>query len=312
MVLENINSDILVNENKLIAAVYMITYNQENFIEQAIESVVNQKTDFTYKLFIGEDCSTDKTREICLSLKEKYPHKIDLILNDTNLGIVNNAKNIFKHSLGSNAEYIALIEGDDYWTDPLKLQKQVDFMEKNPDYSIIFHKVTEVDLHGVPTDTILNSPDHEETYDIHKLASGNFIHTPSVLFKKNFHEFPEWINISPVVDYPLHMLNAQYGLIKYLPEEMAAYRIGAGIWSSQSRIHQFVNTLFTLKLLITYFSDQQEIKENLSIQYNLLMKELRINDLNTASCLPEKKQNDLSFRELTSLLVKKIKKRIRI
>ncbi len=298
-------------EEKILVSVAMPTYGQEKFIEEAVLGVLSQQCDFEVELIIADDCSPDSTAEIVRNIVDTHPNGswIQYIRHEKNKGAIPN----FAWTLcEAKGKYIAACEGDDYWTDPLKLQKQVDFMEKNPDYSIIFHKVKEVDLHGVPTDTILNSPDHEETYDIHKLASGNFIHTPSVLFKKNFHEFPEWINISPVGDYPLHMLNAQYGLIKYLPEEMAAYRIGAGIWSSQTRIHQFVNTLFTLKLLITYFSDQQEIKENLSIQYNLLMKELRINDLNTASCLPEKKQNDLSFRELTSLLVKKIKKRIRI
>lgn len=298
-------------EEKILVSVAMPTYGQEKFIEEAVLGVLSQQCDFEVELIVADDCSPDSTAEIVRNIVDTHPNGswIQYIRHEKNKGAIPN----FAWTLcEAKGKYIAACEGDDYWTDPLKLQKQVDFMEKNPDYSIIFHKVKEVDLHGVSTDTILNSPDHEETYDIHKLASGNFIHTPSVLFKKNFHEFPEWINISPVGDYPLHMLNAQYGLIKYLPEEMAAYRIGAGIWSSQTRIHQFVNTLFTLKLLITYFSDQQEIKENLSIQYNLLMKELRINDLNTASCLPEKKQNDLSFRELTSLLVKKIKKRIRI
>lgn len=298
-------------EEKILVSVAMPTYGQEKFIEEAVLGVLSQQCHFEVELIIADDCSPDSTAEIVRTIVDTHPNGswIQYIRHEKNKGAIPN----FAWTLcEAKGKYIAACEGDDYWTDPLKLQKQVDFMEKNPDYSIIFHKVKEVDLHGVPTDTILNSPDLEETYDIHKLASGNFIHTPSVLFKKNFHEFPEWINISPVGDYPLHMLNAQYGLIKYLPEEMAAYRIGAGIWSSQTRIHQFVNTLFTLKLLITYFSDQQEIKENLSIQYNLLMKELRINDLNTASCLPEKKQNDLSFRELTSLLVKKIKKRIRI
>lgn len=298
-------------EEKILVSVAMPTYGQEKFIEEAVLGVLSQQCDFEVELIIADDCSPDSTAEIVRTIADTHPNGswIQYIRHEKNKGAIPNFAWTFSQAKG---KYIAACEGDDYWTDPLKLQKQVDFMEKNPDYSIIFHKVKEVDLHGVPTDTILNSPDLEETYDIHKLASGNFIHTPSVLFKKNFHEFPEWINISPVGDYPLHMLNAQYGLIKYLPEEMAAYRIGAGIWSSQTRIHQFVNTLFTLKLLITYFSDQQEIKENLSIQYDLLMKELRINDLNTASCLPEKKQNDLSFRELTSLLVKKIKKRIRI
>lgn len=298
-------------EKKILVSVAMPTYGQEKFIAEAVLGVLSQQCDFDVELIVADDCSPDRTAEIVRNITETHPNGswIKYVRHDKNKGAIPNFAWTFCQA---NGKYIAACEGDDYWTDPLKLQKQVDFLEKNPDYSIIFHKVKEVDLYGVSTATVINSPDAEETYNIGSLAAGNFIHTPSVMFKKNFNTFPDWIGISPIGDYPLHMLNAQYGLIKYLPEEMAAYRVGAGIWSSQSRIYQFINTLFTLKLLITHFSDQQEIKDRLSIQYDALMKELRINDLNSAPRMYEKNRNDLSFSELTSLLVKKIRKRIKI
>lgn len=309
--MEKIDSDSLPNESKLVAVVYMLTYNQENFIEQAVESVMNQETDFNYKLVIGEDYSTDKTREICLLLKEKYPHKIDLILNETNLGIINNTKNILRSSLGNSAGYIALIEGDDYWTDPLKLQKQVDFLRTNPDYSIVFHKVKEIDASGKQIN-ILNSPDSEANYNIHDLAAGNFIHTASVVFRKNFDELPSWIEYSVVGDYPLHMMNAQYGLIKYFPEEMAVYRTGNGIWSSQSRTYQLMNTMFTLKLLTKHFTERADVTSILLQQYNSLIEEFQKNNTKNIICyVPEKIASHFSYKGLVYIMLKKIRNTIR-
>ena len=116
-------------------AVWMVTYNHDEFIENAIESVMMQKCSFKYKLLIGEDNSTDKTREICKKIKEKYADKIELILHKKNIGANPNGIYMYKKCLESGAKYIALLEGDDYWLDTYKLQKQVDFLEKNLDYS---------------------------------------------------------------------------------------------------------------------------------------------------------------------------------
>jgi len=128
---------------KPLVAIWMVTYNHESFIAQAIESVMMQKTDFNYKLFIGEDYSTDRTREICVALNQKYPNKIEMILQGENTGGFKNAQDLYKLCYESGAKYIALCEGDDYWTDPLKLQKQVSFLDLNPGYSVCAHK-TEV------------------------------------------------------------------------------------------------------------------------------------------------------------------------
>ncbi len=137
MVLERVDLD-MQYQGRLKLVVFMITYNHESYIEQAIESVMSQRTTFDFKLYIGEDYSTDNTRAICAALKNKYPDKIDLFLNETNLGSQKNALNMYNLCYKSGAEYIAILEGDDYWTDPLKLQKQVDFLESNTDYGLCF------------------------------------------------------------------------------------------------------------------------------------------------------------------------------
>ena len=114
-------------------SVVMLAYNHEKYIIQAIEGVLMQQTTFPFELIIGEDCSTDNTRQICIEYREKYPDIIRLLLPENNLGVVQNSNNTIAATRG---KYMAFCEGDDYWTDPLKLQKQVDFLESNPDYSI--------------------------------------------------------------------------------------------------------------------------------------------------------------------------------
>lgn len=119
-----------------VVSVHMITYNHEPYIRQAIEGVLMQKTDFEYELVIGEDCSQDRTREICLEYQKKFPDKIRVLWwyeNVTNLG--GNARRVSAHCRG---DFIAFCEGDDYWIDPMKLQKQVEAMRRHPSAGICF------------------------------------------------------------------------------------------------------------------------------------------------------------------------------
>ncbi len=119
--------------NELKVCVCMLTYNHENYIARAIEGVLMQQTNFPVELIIGEDCSTDNTRQVCFEYRERYPDKIRLRLPDKNIGM---CKNLYETLAACDGKYIAMCEGDDYWTDPLKLQKQVDFLESHPDYTI--------------------------------------------------------------------------------------------------------------------------------------------------------------------------------
>lgn len=117
-----------------LVSVIMLTYNHEKFVSKAIESVLCQKTYFPFEIIIGEDFSTDSTREICIEFTRNNPEKIKLLPSVENLGMLPN----FIRTLNScDGEYIAFCEGDDYWIDPLKLQKQVDFLNNNPDYAIV-------------------------------------------------------------------------------------------------------------------------------------------------------------------------------
>ncbi|MFZ3116287.1 MAG: glycosyltransferase [Syntrophales bacterium] len=117
-----------------LVSVLILAYNHEPYIVQAMEGVINQKTDFPFELVIGEDCSTDKTRQIVLAYKEKYPEVVRVITSNNNVGMFQNCLRTEKACSG---KYIAYCEGDDFWHHPLKLQMQVDFLESHPDYGMV-------------------------------------------------------------------------------------------------------------------------------------------------------------------------------
>lgn len=154
--------------NEVMVSVCMITYNHENFIHEAIEGVLMQKTNFSIELIIGEDCSTDNTRKIVLEYAEKYPDIIRPLLPDSNLGMI---KKFFKSMEATKGKYIALCEGDDFWTDQYKLQKQVDFLEENESIVAVTTNATVCDNNGntIQKEKIVVSPDNKDgAYNLHE------------------------------------------------------------------------------------------------------------------------------------------------
>lgn len=212
--------------NDIMVSVSMITYNHEKFIAEAIEGVVMQKTNFPFELVIGEDLSTDNTRAICIEYQKKYPEIIKLRLNNPNQGMMLNWINNIESGQG---KYIALCDGDDYWTDPYKLQKQVDFMESNPDYAMCSHKVHTL-MCGVLDDNIEMEKDELTTEDLIKKDWG--LLTASIFFRKSAHKTPDWYYTVKNGDYALQLIISLSGKIKFLPEYMAVYRQHLGGMSS--------------------------------------------------------------------------------
>ena len=135
-------------------SVFMITYNHEKYIAEALDSILMQKTDFDFDIVIGEDCSTDATRRIVLEYSRKYPDKIKLLLHNVNVGFISNMMYVLEACTG---KYVAMCEGDDYWTDPFKLQKQVDFLETNKEYVLATHGYRIVKYDSAP-----HTIDHSE------------------------------------------------------------------------------------------------------------------------------------------------------
>lgn len=253
----------------------IISYNQQDYIKDCLEGAINQVLDYDYEIVIGDDCSTDNTFRICKEYANKYPDKIRLLSRDKNLGM---AKNWIATIQECQGKYIALCEGDDYWTDLNKLQKQVNFLESNPDYVLSFHKVSVLKTNGeFVEDFLTNVP--EGYQNILTLAQyGNYIHTPSVVFRNIIKEFPSEFEQSPIVDYFLYMMLAEYGKINYSEDKMSVYRFGIGVYSGVQMLKKIQNNLklFTMLVVASKNAEIREIfQQRLNRSANTLEKYLK-------------------------------------
>jgi glycosyltransferase involved in cell wall biosynthesis len=216
----------MLSDSQMKVSVTMITYNHAEFISKAIDSVLMQRTNFDYEIVIGEDCSTDNTRNILIDFQKRYPDKFRLLLNEKNLGGHRNSAQTLQACKG---QYIALLEGDDYWTSPQKLQKQVDFLDSHPECSICFHNVTEFYKEGNREPHSFFRNNQKEFFTVEDLLLRNFIPTCSTMFRRGlFVEFPDWYYLLKMGDWPLHILNALHGKIGYINEIMAVHVIHPG------------------------------------------------------------------------------------
>ncbi|MWB94786.1 glycosyltransferase [Flavobacterium sp. GA093] len=254
-------------------SVLMITYNHEKYIRQAIESILDQETKFDFELIISNDNSPDETDSIINEIIKTNPkgNIIKYFRHEKNIGMMPNFLFTINKAVG---EYVALCEGDDYWTSNLKLEKQVSFLDKNKDYSICFHNINVLEDNTIQDNSIQD--EILETTTIHDLAKYNYIHTPSVVYRNHlFKSFPKYFIKSPIGDYFLHMLNAKYGKIKYLNEHMAVYRIHkTSYWSSKQQIdRENIWITFIKKIKVNF---DKPIRKILSEQiYELKTRRLR-------------------------------------
>ena len=212
-------------KQKPLVSVHLLTYNHAKFIAQSIESVVNQKTTFPFEIVIGDDHSTDGTSQIVDQYAAKYPELIKVVRGKTNGGPQPNSIRILENSQG---KYMAALEGDDYWIDPLKLQKQVDFMENNPDFAICFTNTRVEFFENKEEPYLLNSNIEKDVFELKDLIAETevwFMGT-ATLFYTMSSIFPvqPWFHKTKSGDIPMIMLAARHGKIKYLPDVTAAYR----------------------------------------------------------------------------------------
>lgn len=205
-------------------SVEIITYNHEKFIAQAIDSVLMQRVNFDYEIVIGDDYSTDNTRNILADYKQRHPDLINLQLNEKNYGGTRNAMNTYNMCRG---EYVATLEGDDYWTDPMKLQIQTDLLDAHRDVVMCFHNAEVIYEDGTGIESHLNNVDQKETIGLDDLIGETdlfFIATASIMHRRAALAPPEWMANSKSGDIPLWILLAKQGKIKYIDRAMSVWR----------------------------------------------------------------------------------------
>jgi len=249
---------------KPLVSVCTLTYNQKDYIKQTVESLLMQETSFEYEVVISDDGSTDGTVEIIEDIIKNHEngHRIRLLAH-ANMGVLPNYIYTFPQCQG---KYIAFCEGDDYWTDPKKLEIQARFLEENPDFSICFHQVDRIlddkVIGPAPKENV------EAIYTLSDLSKGSMMYTPSVMMRAEHMNLPDWYVESPLFDYPLQMMVARKGKIKYLPINMADYRVGTGIWTTDNGTAQMKKLEKLMSLLQREFAGYDEVYETLTRRKN--------------------------------------------
>lgn len=214
----------------MLLSVGILTYNQEKYIRQCLDSVLMQEVDFDYEIIVGDDASTDGTQKILRDYAERYPNKFVLLLGEKNEGISMNYKKVLEVCKG---RYIALCEGDDYWTDTYKLQKQVDFLEIHPDYGFVGTYNTLLFPDGTIKDDLYDyfpEPEREGEWELYGnvfyyAKNGPVTRTVSICFRKSLIEdYTHYVGLGN--DMVLQMVLAKQSKFAKYSSAMCVYRQG--------------------------------------------------------------------------------------
>jgi len=262
-------------KEKPLLSVCVTTYQHVHFIQQCLDSILAQETTFPFEVIIGEDASTDGTRELCQSYAKKYPEKIRLILRSRKDVIYINGKPTGRYNLietikATKGKYIAICEGDDYWTAPYKLQKQVDFLESNPDYNICFHNAYLLfeNKKNKPLEPFKGDHFFKDTYLEKEIVGKWFMPTASLVFRKpNAIQFPEWFTTVAGGDVAMTSIFCNGGKVKYINEKMSVYRKhDGGITNYLLGIKLLKDRIYLLALLNNHFNNKYEKEINEEIK----------------------------------------------
>lgn len=226
---------------KILVTIRCTAYNHEKFIKEAIESFLKQKTNFGYEILIHDDASTDNTTLILKEYEKKYPNLIRVIYQKENQYSQGKSISTFLDK-EARGKYIAICEGDDYWIDENKLQKQIDYLETNPKCGLCFHTVeiyNDKEKRKIGEIKPYNKSKVSPTKDI-ILGGGGFIGTNSIVYRREMMLNPPKFYLEcPVGDYPLQIINSTKEYAYFIQETMSLYRVNTGIsWTDNNKSYE--------------------------------------------------------------------------
>jgi glycosyltransferase involved in cell wall biosynthesis len=242
-----------------LVSVCVVTYNDRDYIAQCMESLLIQKTTFKVEFLIHDDASTDGTTEIIKKYEREHPDKFNNVYQEENQFLKQNTlvNILFKNAKG---KYIALCHGDDYWTDPAKLQKQIDFLEVNPGFSMCFHNVMikeeYTDMSLRKGDRLFNPVMKKDVFEFSDVVDGWLANTSSIVFRSScINTFPDWFNKCMSGEIVIIAFNAAMGNIKYLNFVGSVYRMNDnGVSKNYHGRYLIEGRLFFLNSLNTHFN----------------------------------------------------------
>lgn len=286
-----------------IVTIVCTTYNHEKYIADCFEGFLSQRTNFKYEILVHDDASKDNSASLIREYEHKYPDVFRVICQTENQ--YSKGVNIWFDILFPMAKgkYIAICEGDDYWIDPLKLQKQVDFMEDHPDYSMCYHNAVSlyVQAHRLHAfDGTLESYDLSFYDAVHSWR----VPTASILFRKKGFKYPEWLDVIYSGDYSLILICSLLGKIHSIGGIRSVYRINTEGTSATARLKD--KGIFIL-------SQKKKLLESFNKGTNYKFKEIvdsKIEELNQEISFQKKKNKSLLLCIIDKLFYKKIRKKI--
>jgi glycosyltransferase involved in cell wall biosynthesis len=257
-------------ENEIMVSVCCVTYNHVNYISQALDGFLMQKTSFPIEIIVHDDASTDGTTDIILEYQTKHPGIIKPIIQKENQW--SKGRKITPIAMAqANGKYIALCEGDDYWTDHLKLQKQVDFLEANSEYSGSFHETPQIGV--VQAGSRVFGKTEKDFFTVEDTISTlSPFHTSSFVFRKEFLPIPDWFCNVISGDMSIFSIVAKHGLLKSFHEEMSVYRHhNGGITKSEKVIETHHQNRIELMQYLNAFHEgkfKDKVKEVIKYHQN--------------------------------------------
>ena len=253
------------NENTPLVSVNIITYNHVKYIEQTLEGVLKQQVNFLFDIVICDDYSTDGTRDILIVYEKEFPDKIKLRFRDKNIGLKNN---YFDNINACEGKYVAICEGDDFWTDEKKLQKQISFLENHPAYSMCFHSALEVHEYKDQTTTSnIFSKLEERLYTGEEILSNWLIPTASVVFRKDTSFSFKFINRFLFYDIILFLRLCESGKAYCMNQVMCVYRRHPDSITNSNL--SYINYIEHLKYINIEFKKKYDkiIKTAIAVEY---------------------------------------------
>lgn len=235
--------------NEVLVSICCQTYNHKNYISQTIESFLMQKTNFRFEILLRDDASTDGTADIVKEYSNKYPDIINPLIYEENQfrkGVKPFADNVKR----ARGKYIAICEGDDYWTDPFKLQKQVDFLEANQGYSMCFHEVKCFEQNVKKFVGNYSNPP-KCTFSTEDLFDRHFIATCSIVYRNEF-SFPDFFSQIASGDKLLIFLCSLRGAIHFIDQTMGVYRLHPG---GVSNTHYGIKKVFDMSTYLNFINE---------------------------------------------------------
>jgi len=264
---------------EIIATITVPTFNQENYIAETLDSLVSQETDFKYEILVGDDCSIDKTADIIKKYEVQYPDKIKVFENKVNQGILKNYNRLMNAAKG---KYIAGCGGDDIWHDPLKLKKQVDFLERNQEYAMVHTDYDRLFESGIIIHNFHKEnttiPQDEMYY--HALMKNNFILASSTCTRAE--SYRKYIDIEDFIkhgfameDLPMWLEFSKHSKIGYLPESTVTYREHGESISNNQNYRKAIKYLESSYKARTFYmkkySCSDDVKKEFRIEYHTKM-----------------------------------------